>query len=78
MEGGNDGGLHFTIYSEEYVSLRGANGDSRLELTPHVYGDEIYPDSEKHFAFSQERTEKLFSLISMEDYIDSCRSGHLL
>ena len=78
MEGENAGRVHFTIYSEEYVSLRGATGDSRLELTLHVYGDEIYPDSEMHHAFSQERTEKLFSLISLEDYIDSCRSGHLL
>ncbi len=68
----------FTIYNEQYVSLKGTIGDGRLELTSHVYGDEIYPDSEEHYAFSQEQTEKLFSLISLEDFIDSCRSGHLL
>ena len=69
---------NFTIYNEQYVYLGGEIKNGCLELTSEVFGDENYWDSEKHYVFSGSQTEKLFSLISLEDFIDSCRRGHLL
>ncbi len=51
--------------------------DGSLELTSEVYGDDDHPDSEKHYVFSKEQTDKLFSMISLEDLIESCQRGRL-
>ena len=68
----------FVIYNEQYVYLGGRIHAGCLELTSEVTGDDIYPDSEKHYIFSETQTEKLFSLISLEEFVASCQSGHLL
>ena len=70
--------LKFEIYNELYVYLGGEISKGCLELTSEVYGDDDYPDSEKHYVFTESQTEKLFSLINLEEFIDSCRRGHLL
>lgn len=67
----------FVIYQELFVYLGGEIKDGSLELTSEVYGDDDYPDSEKHYVFSKEQTDKLFSLISLEDLFESCRRGRL-
>lgn len=69
---------NFTIYNELFVYLGGEIKNGSLEITSEVFGDENYPDSEKHYIFSESQTEKLFSLINLEDFIGSCRSGRLL
>ena len=68
----------FVVYYERYVFLDGVIKDGCLELISEVIGDEDYPDSEKHYIFTQEQTEKLFSIISLEDLIESCRKGGLI
>ena len=68
----------FTIYHERYVYLGGEIKDGCLKLTSEVMGDEDFPDREKHYIFTQEQTEKLFSVISLEDLIESCREGRLM
>ena len=68
----------FVIYQELFVYLGGEIKDGSLELTSEVYGDDDHPDSEKHYIFSKVQTEKLFSLISLEELIETCRRGRLL
>jgi hypothetical protein len=40
-----------------------------------VWGDY---DSEQHIEFSKDATEKLFSLISLDEFIALCRKVHLI
>ena len=47
-----------------------------LWFDSEVYGEEY--DSEKHYIFSLEQTNQLFSIISFEDFLESCRAGGLL
>lgn len=65
----------FTIYEETGVYLDGEIKDGCLELLSEVYGEW---DSEQHSSFSKEDTEKLFSLISLEDFITLCREKRLI
>ena len=65
-----------SIYDERYVHLFGEISDGCLHLESDVYGDDY--DSEKHYMFSREETEKLFSIISIEDFISLCREKHLI
>ena len=66
----------FNIYSERYVHLFGDITGGCLHLESDVYGDDY--DSEKHYLFSKEETAKLFSLISLEDFIALCRKEDLI
>lgn len=66
----------FNIYNEQYVHLGGDITDGSLHLESEVYGEDY--DSEKHYTFSKEETEKLFSIISLEDFIELCRKEHLI
>ena len=66
----------FVIYSEKYVSLTGKIADGCLSLESNAYGDDH--DSEKHYEFSEEETEKLFKLISIDDFVKLCQKEHLL
>ena len=65
----------FGIYWEPFISLDGEIKNGELHLISCVLGDDY--DSEKHYFFSRESTEKLFSIISLERFIQLCRSRHL-
>ena len=65
----------FTIYSERYIYLGGSIRNGCLQLDSEVYGDEY--DSEKHYLFSRLTTDKLFSICTLEEFINICRKGHL-
>lgn len=65
----------FNIYSERNLSLSGEIREGCLHLTSEVWGDY---DSEQHIDFSKDATEKLFSLISLDEFIALCRKEHLL
>ena len=58
------------IYSEKGASFSGKIKNDCLSLTSEVWG--AY-NSEQHIEFSKEQTEKLFSLISLEDFLKICR-----
>ncbi len=66
----------FVIYEEENVTLKGDIKNGRLHLESNVYGEDY--DSEKHYSFSKEDTERLFSLLPLDDFIIECRKGHLM
>ena len=68
--------MTFTIYSEQNISLTGKIIDGCLSLESNVYGDEH--DSEKHYEFSKEETEKLLNLISMDDFTKLCKKEHVI
>ena len=68
--------MTFTIYSEQNISLTGKIIDGCLSLESNVFGDEH--DSEKHYEFSKEETEKLFNLISMDDFTKLCKKEHVI
>ena len=66
----------FVIYSEENITLEGDIKNGCLHLESCVYGEDY--DSEKHYTFTKEDTDLLFSILSYEEFIASCRKGHLL
>ncbi len=66
----------FVIYNEEFVTLEGDIKCGCLHLESNVYGEDY--DSEKHYTFSEEDTEKLFSIMSLDEFIEACRKGHLM
>ena len=68
--------MTFTIYSEQNISLTGKIIDGCLSLESNVCGDEH--GSEKHYEFSKEETEKLFHLISMDDFTKLCKKEHVI
>ena len=65
----------FTVYSEPGVYLGGEIENGCLHLESDVFGEF---DSEQHYSFSKEDTDKLFSVISFEDFCELCRREHLL
>lgn len=70
---------NFAIYNESYVHLNGTIRSGCLEITSEIDGDDdMYWDEEKHYVFSESQTEKLFSIISLEKLIASCRKGRLI
>ena len=66
----------FVIYKERYISLSGQIAGGCLSLDSEVHGDDF--DSEKHYRFTKEQTEKLFSIISHDDFLELCREKHLV
>ena len=68
--------IKITIYDELYIHLFGDITNGCLHLESAVYGDDY--DSEKHYSFSKEETERLFSIISLEDFILLCREKRLI
>lgn len=68
--------IYETVYKEEKITLSGSIKDGCLHLESCVYGDEY--DSEKYYDFTAEDTSKLFSVIKHDDFIKSCKEGHLI
>ena len=67
----------FVIYSSRDVYLGGEVRDNCLKLESEVYGGDDYWDSEGHYTLSEENTKKLFSLISLDDFIALGKEKHL-
>ena len=66
----------FAIYNEKYVHLNGdIDKEGCLHLDSEVYGEDY--DSEMHYTFSKTETDRLFSIISLEEFIALCRDQHL-
>ena len=66
----------FVVYNEQYVTLSGSILNGCLRLESNVYGEDY--DSEKHYDFTSEDTKRLFSLMTFDAFIESCRKGHLM
>ena len=66
---------YFDVYTQKYISLCGGIRDGCLYMDSEVWGPGW--DSEKHYLFSREATEKLFSVCSLEEFIELCREGHV-
>ena len=67
----------FVMYSERYAYLGGELRDGILKLESEVYGGDDFYDSEGHYTLSKESTEKLLSLISLDDFIALGKKEHL-
>ncbi len=66
----------FLIYANKTSSFDGYIKDGCLYMTSEVYGNgDSCMDSEMHYSFSLEETNKLFSLISVDEFIESCKNG---
>ena len=59
------------IYGGGGTSLGGYIREGCLILKSEVYGDDY--ESERNYKFTKEDTEKLFSIISIEDFIELCK-----
>ncbi|MCR4764187.1 MAG: hypothetical protein K5696_11730 [Lachnospiraceae bacterium] len=66
----------FVIYNEQNVTLNASIRNGCLHLESSVYGEEY--DSEKYYDFTSEDTKKLLSIMTLENFIASCREGHLI
>ncbi len=67
--------MKIDIYHESSVSLSGKIKDGRLYLTSEVWGGDY--DSEQHIDFTKKQTEQLFSLITLENFVNLCRKEGL-
>ncbi|MGN0671956.1 MAG: HD domain-containing protein [Anaerovoracaceae bacterium] len=65
----------FTVYSERYISLYGKIKNGCMSLISEVEGDDY--SSLKRYSFSLDETYRLLSVISLEDFFEVCREGHL-
>ena len=65
----------FEIYNEPNVHFNGEIKAGCLILTSSVFGDDY--DSEMIYEFSRADTGKLFSILTLEDFIDFCKENHL-
>ncbi len=68
--------MDLNIYNTRTISLNGVIRDGQLHITSEVYGDDY--DSEKHYVFSVEDTNKLFSLIDVDSFIELCRKENVI
>ena len=70
----------FICYRTQVSYLGGEVKDGRLRIYSEVYGDgDKYPyDSERTYDFTAEMTERLFSLISLDDFVKLCREKYTL
>lgn len=68
--------LSFSCYGDRNIYLGGTIKNGCLNLESVVYGDDF--ESEKHYLFSKETTEKLFSILTLESFIEMCKSVPLL
>ena len=66
----------FTCYIERFVCLEGKIKDGQLYMDSEVWGDEY--DSEKHYRLTKEDTEKLFSEMTLDQFIEFCRKERTL
>ena len=67
--------LVFFCYGDQHSSLGGSINDGCLHIESKVYGEDY--DSEKHYSFSKDATLKLFSLISLDSFIELCKKKHI-
>lgn len=67
--------VRISVYHENPVFLDLNIVDGCLRMDSEVFGPSY--DSEAHYNFSKEETEKLFQLISVEDFVELCRKEHL-
>lgn len=65
----------FTIYTEKDICLNGRISEGCLHLESYVSGDDF--SSEKYYDLSKAESDKLFSLISLEDFIELCKREKL-
>lgn len=66
----------FVIYSERYVYLGGSIRNGCLTVDSEVYGGDDFFDSEQHVFLSRKETEKLFSVCSLDEFVEIGRRGH--
>lgn len=66
----------FIIYKEKDVQLTGRISEGCLHLESYVSGDGY--SSEKYYDLSKSESDKLFSLISFEDFIELCKKEKLM
>lgn len=67
--------VRISVYHENPVFLDLNIVDGCLRMDSEVYGPPY--DSEAHYVFSKEETEKLFQLITLDDFVAMCRKEHL-
>ena len=67
--------MSLIIYNETNVNLNGDIKDGRLHITSEVYGDY---NSEKHYIFTVEQTNKLFLIIDVDSFVELCRKEKLI
>lgn len=66
----------FDVYNEKDVQLTCSINDGCLHIESYVYGKEY--GSEKFYDFTAEDTRKLFTIKKFDDFINSCKQGHLM
>ena len=65
----------FTIYNLNGVYLGGKIENGRLTIDSEIYTDDY--DSEAHYFLSKTETNKLFNVVSLDEFIARFKNGNL-
>ena len=65
--------LNLDMRNDKHVWLYGSITDGALHITSEVSDDDF--SSEKHYVFTVEQTNKLFAIISVTEFEESCKKG---
>ena len=66
----------FVIYSERYVYPGGSIENGCLKLESEVDGGEDFIDSDQYITLNKHETDKLFSICSLDEFIEIGRKEH--
>lgn len=69
--------ITFTIYKDRCVYDGGGIKDDCLYIDSEISGADDFPDSERHYRLSKEETAKLLSTITLDQFIELCKSKGL-
>ena len=64
--------ISFFCRGDRYTCLNGNITNGCLNMVSKVDGGDDYMDSEKHYCFSEAETLKLFSIMTLNEFIDLC------
>ena len=68
----------FTIYKNPGIYDGGGIKDDCLYIDSEISGADDFPDSERHYRLSKDETAKLLSTITLDRFIELCKSEGLI
>lgn len=63
------------IYQTNVSHMIARFTDGSLDIESTIYGNDDFWESEKHYVFNKQQTEKLLSIISIEELCKKCKSA---
>ena len=67
-----------TIYQNKYSCMMASIFRGCLSIKSEVFEDDDFPGSEKAYNLDKESTDKFFSMITLETFVQQCKSAFWL